>query len=134
MPRERPNDILRRKVPDIRQLRYPKKGGIAMSYLIDDIRRFETEGKAIEDLVALSAVGRVVQDEFAKLSVEEPEFLGPKLREIRREIQVRDADRIEKLIREKESRLEALKPAEQKRQELQADIDRLKAKQTQLGP
>jgi chromosome segregation ATPase len=96
-----------------------------MYLVIDELRRFDTEGTALEDLVALSSLGRVVQTEFQSLNVEEPEWLNPKLREIRREIQTRQADRIEKLIREKKSRLEALLPAEEKRQALQSEIEKL---------
>ena len=94
-------------------------------FIIDQIRTFNVEGNALEDLVVLSSLGRSVQAEFSALNVEEPEWLGPKIREIRREIQTRQADRIEKLIREKKSRLETLKPAEQKRQELSEEISRL---------
>jgi sRNA-binding carbon storage regulator CsrA len=95
-------------------------------YLIDEIRKFDIDSvTAIEDLVALSAIGRAVQNEFVTLAVEAPEFLDVKLADIRREIRSRNADRIQKLIREKKSRLESLLPAEEKRQALKDEIDRL---------
>ena len=100
---------------------------MAIYIVIDELRKSETEGMSLEDLVALSALGRGVQSEFATLNIEEPEFLGPKLREIRREIAARQADRIEKLLREKKARLEALQPAEEKRAALKAEIDKLEA-------
>jgi len=103
-----------------------KKGGRPM-YAIDEIRTFNVEGMALEDLVTLSASARAIQGEFATLNVEEPEWLNPKVREIRREVATRQADRIEKLIREKKSRLEVLKPAEQKRQELADEIAKLES-------
>ena len=96
-------------------------------YAIDEIRTFNVEGMALEDLVTLSASARAIQGEFATLNVEEPEWLNPKVREIRREVATRQADRIEKLIREKKSRLEVLKPAEQKRQELADEIAKLES-------
>lgn len=100
---------------------------MAMFTIIDDIRRFDTEGMVLEDLVSLSALGRSIQTEFSTLNVEEPDWLGPKMREIRREITTRQADRIEKLIRDKKSRLETLLPAEEKRAALKAEIEKLEA-------
>ncbi len=97
-------------------------------FIIDEIRRFNTDGTSLEDLVAMSASARAIQSEFAAVSVEEPEWLNPKIREIRREIATRQADRIERLIREKKSRLEALQPEEQKREALKLEIDRLEKK------
>jgi len=101
-----------------------KKGGRTM-YLIDEIRKFETEGLALEDLVTLSAVGRVIQEEFKTLNVEQPEWLDAKMREIRKEISLSQADRLQKMLREKKSRLEALLPAEEKRQALKDEIAKL---------
>ncbi len=60
-----------------------------MFWIIDQLRTFDSDGTAIEDLVALSAMGKFVQSEFTAFNVEEPEWLGPKLREVRREIQKR---------------------------------------------
>lgn|GEM_PF-3173879 len=96
-----------------------------MAYLIDDIRKFETEGLALEDLVTLSAVGRAIQAEFEALNVELPDWFDSKMREIRKEITLRQADRLEKMLREKKSRLEALLPAEEKRQALKDEIAKL---------
>ena len=103
-----------------------KKGGKPM-YLIDDIRKFETEGLALEDLVTLSAIGRAIQNEFEALNVELPEWFDSKMREIRKEITLRQADRLEKMLREKKSRLEALLPAEDKREALKNEIAKLEA-------
>lgn len=101
-----------------------KKGGRTMN-LIDQIRNFNVEGTALEDLVALSAQTRIVQAEFESLKIEAPEFLDLKGKEIRREILSRQADRLEKLLREKKSRREALMPAEEKRQALDKEIAEL---------
>lgn len=104
-----------------------KKGGRTMN-LIDQIRTFEVEGMALEDLVALSAQTRMVQAEFEALKIDAPEFLDLKGKEIRREILSRQADRLQKMLREKKSRREALMPAEEKRQTLDKEIAELEAR------
>ena len=96
-----------------------------MNFLVDEIRKFEVEGMGLEDLVALSAIGRSIQDEFKTLQAVEPEWLSPKLEDIRREVAVRQRDRLRAALTEKKARFEAIKPAEQKRQELAAEIAQL---------
>lgn len=96
-------------------------------YEIENIRNFSVDGMALEDLVALSASARVIQEEFTTLKVETPEWLSEKAKEIRREVFVRQADRRAKTLRELKARYETLKPAELKRQEIAEQIAALEA-------
>lgn len=96
--------------------------------LIDILKKFDADIFDVDQLIELSALATVVQNEYRGLNVDEPEWLAGSARSIRREIRARQADRIEKMIREKKSRLEALMPAEDKRKALQAEIENLQAR------
>lgn len=90
------------------------------------LKNFDVERLNLDEVVELAAFARVYREEYEKNGGEVPTWLSDSLKSLRREINVRQLDGVEKTLREKISRLEALKPAEQKRQELQAEIDALK--------
>jgi hypothetical protein len=96
--------------------------------MLDELRNFNEEAMDMEELVELAAFGRSFRSEFEALGAEVPDWVDIQLKSLRRVIRSRDMDRLEKMIREKEARLEALKPAEEKRKDLQEEIDRLKQK------
>jgi len=96
--------------------------------ILDFIRNFDSDSSDLEGLVAISAVGRSIQSEFKSLEVDEPVWLGNNLEAIRSAIAVRKTDRLRKELAEMESRFEAMKPAEQKRQELAEKIAAARAK------
>ncbi len=95
--------------------------------MINELKNFTADRLDLDELVALSAFGRAFQAELVQLNAEEPEWLGPQLRSLRSEIRTRQQDRIEKLLRQKKSRLESLKPAAEKRAEIEAEIKRLES-------
>jgi DNA repair exonuclease SbcCD ATPase subunit len=99
--------------------------------LIDILKNFDKDRADYAEMVALSALGRSVQSECDKLNAEEPEWLAPRLRELRREIHTRQQDRIEKELREHKAHLESLKPATERRKEIEAKIKEL---EKQLEP
>ncbi len=95
--------------------------------MLEQLKNLDLDRIGIEDAVELSSQGRQIQTEFEALNVEQPAWLATRLRELRREIRVQQQDRIEKQLREAKARLEVLKPAEQKRTEVEAEIARLQA-------
>ena len=97
------------------------------------LKTFNENACDLEELVVLLTFGNQLRDTFEAVSVEIPEWLDGQLRKLKREIRSRQADSIDKVIREKEARLEALKPAEKKRAELAAEIKKLKAKQAEVA-
>ncbi len=96
--------------------------------LINALRNFDANRFELEDLIELSAIGRLYQTEAQQMAAEEPEWLSASLREVRREIRTRQQDALEKNLKEKKARLQALKPAEQRRAELAKEIEELEAK------
>jgi hypothetical protein len=104
----------------------PTKKGYEM--IIDTLRRLDADSKDLDELVELSAFARLVRDEYEKLGGEVPAFVSDAIRTLRRETASRFQGVIEKSLHEKMARMEHLKPAEQRRQELQAEIDALKAR------
>lgn len=95
---------------------------------IERIRNFDADKLSLDEIVELAAFARVFREEYEKNGGEVPTWLSDSLKGLRREINARQLDSVEKTLREKLSRLEALKPTEQKRQELQAEIDALKSR------
>lgn len=95
---------------------------------LEFFRNFSTDGADVDQLVALHAFGKALRVEFEALGVDEPEYVDTQLKAIRREVNVRNADRIEQRIREVTSRLDALKSPDVRRQELEAELAKLKSK------
>lgn len=93
--------------------------------MINELKNFNADRLDLDELVGLSAFGRCFQAECAALNVEEPDWLGSNLRILRKEISIRQQDRLEKLLHQKKSRLQSLKPAAEKRAEIEAEIKKL---------
>jgi gas vesicle protein len=102
--------------------------------MLNEFKSFNVERANDEELVALAAFGRVLRAEYESSNIEVPTWVTDNLRTLRREIASRNADNLEKTLREKKARLEALKPAEQRREELQKEIDALQEKVNALNP
>lgn len=97
--------------------------------LIDILKNFDKDRGDYAEMVALSALGRNIQDECDQLNAEEPEWLAPRLKELRREIRARQQDRIEKELAEQRARLEVLKTPSEKKQGI---LSRIKELEKQL--
>ena len=102
--------------------------------MLNEFKSFNVDRTIDEELVALAAFGRTLRAEYESSNIEVPIWVNDNLRTLRREIASRNADSLEKALREKKARLEALKPAEQRRQELQAEIDALQERVNALNP
>lgn len=95
--------------------------------MLDLLKSFDVERLDMDQLIELSAYGRMMANEY-QTSGESPEWLDINLKQIRRELRARQADQLEKTLRDKKARLEATLPAEQKRQKLEAEIAELEAR------
>jgi hypothetical protein len=89
---------------------------------INQLKSLNTDKYDLDELVALSAEGKALQAEYAVLGADEPEWLGAAVRALARDIRVRQADAIEKRLRQARARVEALKPASERRAALEAQI------------
>lgn len=94
---------------------------------------FDADRLSLEDLVSLAAFGRSLRAEYEELDLEEPQFIDIQLKSLKREIRTRNADRLEKSLREKKARLETLKTPTQKKAELQSEIKKLEAQLAEVG-
>lgn len=96
--------------------------------MLNQLKSLDTERINLEELVALSAFAKGLRAEFDHVNAEVPEWLDQRARELAREIRSRLADSVDKKLREAKARLEALKPADQKRAELKREILALEKK------
>lgn len=94
---------------------------------VNDLKDVNIDRIDLEGAVALSCFGRQLQGEFSALNIEEPEWVGTRLRELRREIRVRMQDEIEKRLRESRARLASLATPDEKRAKLREEIAKLEA-------
>lgn len=101
--------------------------------MLSQFKQFNTDSLSLEELVALSAFGRQLRAEYEELDLDEPEFVDAQLKSLKREIRTRNADRLEKSLREKKARLEMLKTPTQKKTELQSEIKKLEAQLAEVG-
>ena len=95
---------------------------------ISQLKTLDTDRYDLDELVALSAEGKSLQTEYRGLGVDEPEWLGSAVRSLARDIRVRQADAIEKRLRQAKARVQALKPASERRAELEKEIAELQEK------
>ena len=101
--------------------------------MLDRFTNFDAQRLTIEELVVLSAFGRQLRAEYEELDLEEPEFVDVQLKVLRREVRTRNADRLEKSLREKKARLESLKTPTQKKAELRDEIKKLEEQLAEVG-
>ena len=95
---------------------------------ISQLKQLDCDRYDIDELVALSAEGKALQAEYASLGVDEPEWLGAAVRSLSRDVRTRQADAVEKRLRQAKARLQALKPQAERRAELEAEIAALQSK------
>lgn len=96
--------------------------------MLDKIKNLNIERLDIEEGMALAAFGRIVENEYALLSNEAPDWLTDNLKVLRKEIRQRLQDTLESRLVEITSRLDSLSTVEEKREKLKAEAARLKEK------
>lgn len=99
-------------------------------YQLKELRDFNADGVSLDELVAFAAFGKLVKNEFEAHEVEVPEWVEDQLQTLEREITSRSADARNARVKEIESRLAALKTNEEKRKDLQEELERLKGRTT----
>lgn len=96
--------------------------------MLDKLRNFDAERNTdVDEMVALSAFARGLAAEYTTLALDAPEWLETQQKAVANEINSRLADMRAKRIREVRARLATLKTAEEKRAELNAELERLEA-------
>lgn len=96
--------------------------------MLQTLKNFDAQATPIDELVLLSGLGTMLVQEFDALGVEQPKWLDPKLKTLRREVATRNQDALEKRILELKSRRETLLSTSERKKQLDAEIAALTAK------
>jgi len=92
---------------------------------LSEFQTFNVDAGELDELVELASYGRVLRAEYEALQLEVPTWVNDQLEAIRREVRVRNEDKRLARIREIKSRIDALKSADEKRTELQKELEQL---------
>ena len=95
---------------------------------LQHLKSFDPARYDLDELVALKSAAAALTATYTSLGLETPEWLGDTNEALDKEIKARSRDMLEKELRETESRLESLKTADEKRTDLKAKQERLRAK------
>jgi hypothetical protein len=95
---------------------------------LSQLKNFDADRFDIDELVALSAEGKALQAEYKALDVEVPEWLDSTVTSIGRVINLRLDESLQKRLRQAEARIQALKPASERRAELESEVAKLRTK------
>lgn len=97
--------------------------------MLEQLKNLDVDRISLENAVALAAFGRALRDEYDHRGITDvPDWLTANLKKLGQEIQMRTADSIEKRLTEAKSRLDALIPASERRQQLKEEIAALEKK------
>lgn len=102
---------------------FEEEEGVAM---LNELKRLDVDGIDLEEAMALAMFGKQLRQEFEARNCDAPEWLDNRIRELGREIESKRVDGLERRLKKAQALAETLKPAEQKRQELEAEIASLK--------
>jgi hypothetical protein len=86
------------------------------------------KGEELENLMALSSFAHGLRDQYEKRNVPEPDWLGPRLAELGREIAMRTDDAKQKRIRELMAQQQALLSTAEKKKAIEQELAALGAK------
>lgn len=101
--------------------------------MLHQFREIELDRNGMDELLALRAFGRAFEMEWTDYDLEVPPWVTDRLALLDKEIRSRVADALAKDIKDTELRLEALKSRDERKEELNARLARLKAKAAPKG-
>ncbi len=90
-------------------------------------KNYNTARADLDELIAMASFGRALRAEYEAHQIDEPEFIGTKLKALRSEIADRNADKIAARKSELKARLDALKAPKEKAAELRKELEALEA-------
>lgn len=128
MPLRSKNDpppMRKREFQAWQRLQLEKRGEATM---LDRLKTLNIDAMSLEEAIELSAFARSLQSEFAQQQVTVPEWLDSRMKELSREIKTRNADALEKRLRELKGKREGLEDANTRRQRIDEEIAILEAK------
>lgn len=97
--------------------------------LSNEVRNTPLDRVDKDDLVALAATARLLREEYEHHSMEAPDWLDARSREITRRLRMTNADEVERRIAEKRRQLEGLETPTEKRKRLEKELAELQQAQ-----
>ena len=94
--------------------------------MINELKNANLDRPDMEELIALYAFAGSVTRTYVELKIETPDWLDSKMKDIRREITMRELANKEKRIKEVEARLTTLESVEEKRARLKRELEDLR--------
>jgi hypothetical protein len=94
---------------------------------LQTFKNYNTARADLDELVAMAAFGRTLRAEYEAHQIDEPEYVGTKLKALRNEIADRNADKIAARKNEIKSRLDSLKSPKEKAAELRKELAELES-------
>lgn len=96
-----------------------------MMTIIEKLKTLDVNRVDLDECITLSALAKMLRHEYEYFGAEPPAWLDTRIRTLARDIRARQHDYLEKRLAEAKARLEALKPADQRRAELEAEVKAL---------
>lgn len=95
--------------------------------MLEQLRNVNVDRMDLDEVVALLTFGEQLQANYTANALEVPEWITDKTSALKKEAQRRRRDNLEAALKSAVARKEALKTADQKRADTDAEIERLKA-------
>lgn len=100
---------------------------------LTELRRLSADTLQIDEVIAYLAFAEGLKATYEKNSVDVPEWLDDRIRALKRDIHLKNADSLERKLREAKARRTQLLTADEKRKLLDAEIEELEAQRKTLG-
>jgi len=98
--------------------------------MLELLKNFVANRLSLDELVTLAAYGRSLRAEYEYHSLDEPSWLDSRLKTLRREIQSRNADELERRKKQIETSLNALKTPAERKKELLKQLEEVNSQLT----
>lgn len=96
--------------------------------MFKELKGLALERLDVDEMVALWAFGSTMIKAYVDHAMENPEWLEVNMAELEKEIRARSRDNLERALKETNAQLDALRTAQEKREDLKLRQERLKAK------
>lgn len=98
-----------------------------MTTMLERLRGLDTETLSPDEMIELRLYARQIEGEYRTQGYEVPEWLKERAQLLDRDIAAKRTDALMKRLRELEAQEQTLKTAAEKRQDLQAERERINA-------
>jgi len=97
--------------------------------MLERLKNLDLERLDVDEMVAMLAFAKSLAAEYQAQQAPAPEWVDTRAKELKREINTRLADMKEKRKKEIKAKLQSLKSAQERREELTKELEQLEASQ-----